>query len=53
MFFAAFYGIVVGLLMMGWWIYSFARGQIPELRTEPIRLYFHVAAELLTALLLW
>jgi hypothetical protein len=38
--------------MTGWWTFSFAKGKVPELRTEPERLYFHVAAEFLTALLL-
>lgn len=50
--FAAFYGIVVGFLMIGWWAFSFAKGRVPELRTEPVRLAFHVAAEFLTALVL-
>lgn len=50
--FAAVYGLFGGFLMMGWWLFSFAKGQVPEVTTEPIRLSFHVAAEFLTATLL-
>lgn len=50
--FAAVYGLFGGFLMMGWWLFSFAKGQVPEVTTEPIRLSFHVAAAFLTATLL-
>ncbi len=48
--FAAWYGIVVGLLMIAQWSFFLAAGQVPELKTEPIRLAFHLAAEFATAL---
>jgi hypothetical protein len=48
--FAGVYGIVVGLAMIGQWSISLARNQVPELRTEPIRIKFHIVAELITAL---
>ncbi len=48
--FAGWYGILVGLLMFGQWGFFLATGQVPELRSEPIRLYFHLAAEFCTAL---
>ncbi len=50
--FAGWYGILVGLLMFGQWGFFLATGQVPELRTEPIRLYFHLAGEFCTALCL-
>ena len=48
--FAGWYSIVVGALMIGQWSFSLASGQVPEVKTEPIRLAFHLAAELTTAL---
>ncbi|MDQ3864390.1 MAG: hypothetical protein M3317_13025 [Actinomycetota bacterium] len=50
--FAAVYSIAVGSLMIGWWAFSFTKGRVPETRTEPVRLAFHLAAEALTAVLL-
>lgn len=42
--------ILVGTLMISQWSISLAIGQVPEASTEPIRLGFHLAAELTTAL---
>ena len=50
--FAAIYSIVVGTGMIGQWTMSFISKQIPELVTEPIRIWFHIAAELITAIML-
>lgn len=50
--FAGWFGIVVGLLMLGQWGFFLATGQVPELETEPLRIYFHLAAEGLTAVAL-
>jgi len=44
--------ILVGVLMIGQWSISLSTGQVPEVSTEPIRLGFHLAAELITALVL-
>jgi hypothetical protein len=49
MIFPAVFSIVVGIGMLGQWTASFVSGRIPELRTEPIRIWFHIAAECLTA----
>jgi hypothetical protein len=49
---AGWYGLVVGLLIIGQWSFFLLAGQVPELRTEPIRIGFHLAAELATALAL-
>jgi hypothetical protein len=44
--------ILVGVLMIAQWSFSLAVGQVPEVSSEPIRLGFHLAAELTTALAL-
>jgi hypothetical protein len=46
------FAFVVGLGMIGQWGLSAVRGQIPEIKTEPIRISFHLAAEFTTALAL-
>ena len=45
--FAAWYGILVGVL--GQWGMFLATGQVPELRSEPLHIAFHLAGEGLTA----
>jgi hypothetical protein len=50
--FAAWFAIIVGLLMIGQWLTFLARGQVPELYSELIRLAFHLLAELATAIAL-
>jgi len=52
MVFSGVFGIVVGLGMIGQWAASYLGGNIPELKTEPIRIAFHLAAEMLTAAIL-
>ncbi len=47
--FAGTYGIFVGLMMIGQWLFFLAAGQVPELQTEPYRIALHLAAEFLTA----
>ena len=46
------FSLLVGLGMIGQWAFSLARGQVPEIGTEPFRIAFHLAAEFLTALAL-
>ena len=50
--FASVYAILVGVGMIGQWAASYISKQIPELKSEPIRIAFHIAAEMLTALML-
>jgi len=50
--FPALFGIIVGAGMIGQWLLSYFTHQIPELKTEPIRIGFHLAAELATAMML-
>lgn len=52
MVFAAFYAIIVGLGMIGQWTASYVSRQIPELQSEPIRIGFHLAGEMATAVAL-
>jgi hypothetical protein len=46
------FSIIVGVGMIGQWSLSFAAKQIPELATEPIRIWFHIVGEMGTAVLL-
>ncbi len=50
--FAGWYSLSVGLLMMAQWTFFLATDNVPELRTEAIRVSFHLAAEAATALAL-
>ncbi|MCB0202461.1 MAG: hypothetical protein KDI03_20515 [Anaerolineae bacterium] len=48
----AIFAVVVGLGMIVQWTLSWRAGQVPELQTEPIRIRFHIAGEMVTALAL-
>jgi hypothetical protein len=48
--YSAIFAVVVGLGMIGQWSLSYLSNQIPELEDEPIRIGFHLAAEIVTAL---
>jgi hypothetical protein len=50
--FPALYAIVVGLLICGQWAFFLITRQVPELKTERVRVLFHIAAEFLTAIVL-
>lgn len=50
--FAAGYALILGIGMIAQWALSYRAGQIPELNTEPIRIGFHLAGEMLTAVAL-
>jgi hypothetical protein len=50
--FAAIFSIIVGVGMIAQWIMSYLSHQIPELKSEPIRIGFHLAAEMATAICL-
>jgi hypothetical protein len=52
MLFPAVFAILVGVSMIGQWSFSYFSKQIPELETERVRVLFHIAAELITALAL-
>lgn len=47
--FAGWFGLAVGLLMLGQWAFLLLAGQVPELATAPWSIGFHLAAEAATA----
>ncbi|MBC7237347.1 MAG: hypothetical protein H5T69_16010 [Chloroflexi bacterium] len=47
--FAAWYAILVGLLVFGQQGFFLAMGQVPELQSELLRICFHLAGEFITA----
>lgn len=50
--YAVWFGVLMGLGMLGQWGFFFAAGSVPEVRTAPVALAFHLGAEALTALAL-
>lgn len=50
--FAAWYGMLVGLLMIAQWTISILAGGVPEFQTAPWEIAFHLTAEMSTAALL-
>jgi len=52
MIYSAVFSLIVGLGMIIQWVMSFVQDQIPELKTEPIRIWFHISGEMITALAL-
>jgi len=52
MIFASIFALVVGAGMIGQWVYFLTTGQVPELKTEPLRIRFHLVAEFATAIAL-
>ncbi len=50
--FSSWYGIVVGTLILLQWGFFLAVGAVPELKTAPWEIGFHMSAELLLALVL-
>jgi len=50
--FPAWYGIVVGCLMILQWSFSILAGGVPEFQSAPWEIAFHLAAEMSTAVIL-
>ena len=50
--FSAWYGIIVGFIMIAQWSFFLATDSVPELQTEPWRIALHLAAEFTTAVML-
>jgi hypothetical protein len=50
--FAAVFAIIVGIGMIGQWTLSLVTRKVPEIKDEPIRIAFHIAAEMTTAVCL-
>jgi hypothetical protein len=49
---ASIFALVVGVGIIGQWLFFLATDQVPELTTEPLRIRFHLAAEFATAIAL-
>lgn len=49
---AAVYCLFMGISMFGIWVMFYLTGSIPEIYTKPIELGFHIAAEIITAIIL-
>ena len=50
--FPALYSLVVGILMIGQWLFFITAGSVSEFHSEPVRIGFHLAAEGATACVL-
>jgi hypothetical protein len=50
--FPAWYGILIGLLMIAQWTFSILAGSVPEFQSAPWAITFHLAAEFSTAIVL-
>jgi hypothetical protein len=50
--FAGWYSVVVGIMMFAQWGFFLGTNQVPEVKTAPIALGFHLTAEALTAIAL-
>jgi len=48
--YSALFAIVVGLIMLAQWAFFYFSGGIPELKNEPVRIGFHLLAEVVTSL---
>jgi hypothetical protein len=49
---AAIYSIIIGIAMIGIWFSFMVTDQLSEIKTEPIRITYHLIGEFLTAILL-
>lgn len=47
--FSAWYGILVGCLMIAQWTFTILAGSVPEFQTAPWEIALHLAAEMTTA----
>jgi hypothetical protein len=46
------YAIVMGIGIIGLWIMLVRANQVPELKTEPVAIKFHITAEIIMGILL-
>ncbi|MFX1324275.1 MAG: hypothetical protein ACFE8N_04915 [Promethearchaeota archaeon] len=49
---ASIYIIIIGVAMLCMWILLLGKREVPELNTKPTQIFFHLVAELLTAITL-
>jgi len=49
---ASIYTIIIGITMLGMWFLLLFKREVPDLKTKPTQIFFHLAAEFLTAVVL-
>ncbi|MFX0137868.1 MAG: hypothetical protein ACFFDN_29775 [Candidatus Hodarchaeota archaeon] len=49
---ASIYCILIGIAIIIMWILLIRRREVPELNTQPTRIYFHLVSEFLTGIIL-
>ena len=49
---ASVYTILIGITMLGMWFLLIFKREVPELKTKPTQIFFHLSAEFLTAVAL-
>jgi hypothetical protein len=49
---ASIYSIIIGIAMICMWLVFIATNQVPEIKSTPIIVTYHLIAEFLTAILL-
>lgn len=49
---ASIYALFIGIAIIGLWVMLLISDQVPELNNEPISISFHIAAEMVMAVLL-
>jgi len=49
---AAVYSIIIGIVIIGSWLFSIATNQVTEIEIAPLQISYHLIAEFLTAVLL-
>ena len=50
--FSAIFSILIGFTMFAQWAFFLLTGNVPEVKTEPARVWLHITAEWITAILL-
>ncbi len=49
---ASLYTIIIGITMLGMWFLLLIKREVPDLKTKPTQIFFHLVAEFLTAVML-
>ena len=49
---ASIYIIIIGIAMLSMWLFLLIKREVPELKTKPTQIFFHLAAEFLTSVIL-
>ncbi|MFX1503837.1 MAG: hypothetical protein ACFFDH_22945 [Promethearchaeota archaeon] len=50
--FASIYIILIGITMLCMWLFLLIKREVPELKTKPTQIFFHLVAEFLTSIML-